>query len=37
MIKVEVEQRMQNDKDTKMLMSNIVKNVMNEVSAVKEN
>jgi hypothetical protein len=37
MIKVEVEQRMQSDKDTKMLMSNIVKNVMNEVSAIKEN
>jgi hypothetical protein len=28
---------MQSDKDTKMLMSNIVKNVMNEVSAIKEN
>lgn len=28
---------MQSDKDTKMLMSNIVKNVMNEVSAMKEN
>lgn len=37
MIKVEVEQRMQSDKDTKMLITNMLKNVMTEVSALKEN
>ena len=36
MIKVEVDQRLQSDRDTKMLVQNLLKNVMNEVSAIKE-
>ena len=36
MIKIEVDQRMQSDKDTKMLISNMLKNVMAEISQLKE-
>jgi hypothetical protein len=36
MIRVEVDQRLQSDKDTKMLVQNLLKNVMNEVSSIKE-
>ena len=36
MIKIEVDQRMQSDKDTKMLISNALKNVMAEVSQIKD-
>lgn len=36
MIKVEVDSRLQSDKDTKMLVQNLLKNVMTEVGAVKE-
>ena len=36
MIKVEVDQRLSSDKDTKMLVQNLLKNVMNEVSSIKE-
>lgn len=36
MIKIEVDQRMQSDKDTKMLISNMLKNVMAEIGQLKE-
>jgi hypothetical protein len=36
MIKVEVDQRMQSDKDSKLLISNMLKNVMQEVGTIKE-
>ena len=36
MIKVEVDQRLSSDKDTKLLVQNLLKNVMNEVQAMKE-
>jgi len=36
MIKVEVDQRMQSDKDSKLLISNMLKNVMQEVGKIKE-
>ena len=36
MIKVEVDQRLQSDKDTKLLVQNLLKNIMNEVSALKD-
>lgn len=32
MIKVEVDQRLQSDKDTKLLVQNLLKNVMTEVA-----
>ena len=31
MIRIEVDQRMQSDKDTKLLISNMLKNVMAEI------
>lgn len=36
MIKVEVDQRLTSDKDTKMLVQNLLKNIMNEVGSIKE-
>ena len=36
MIKVEVDQRLQSDKDTKLLVQNLLKNIMNEVTALKD-
>ena len=36
MIKIEVDQRMQSDRDTKMLISNALKNIMTEVNQVKD-
>lgn len=36
MIKVEVDQRLQSDKDTKLLVQNLLKNIMNEVAALKD-
>jgi len=36
MIKVEVDQRLSSDKDTKLLVQNLLKNVMNEVQSMKE-
>ena len=36
MIKIEGEQRMNSDKETKMLVQNLLKNVMAEVTAIKE-
>lgn len=36
MIRIEVDQRMQSDKDTKLLISNLLKNVMAEISQLKE-
>lgn len=36
MIKIEVDQRMQSDKDTKLLISNMLKNVMTEISSIKD-
>lgn len=36
MIKVEVDQRLTSDKDTKMLVQNLLKNIMNEVGTIKE-
>jgi ethanolamine utilization protein EutQ (cupin superfamily) len=36
MIKVEVDQRLGSDKDTKLLVQNLLKNVMNEVQSMRE-
>ena len=36
MIRVEVDQRLTSDKDTKLLVQNLLKNVMQEVSSVKD-
>jgi len=36
MIRIEVDQRMQSDKDTKLLIGNLLKNVMAEISQLKE-
>lgn len=36
MIKVEVDQRLQSDKDTKILVQNLLKNIMTEVGALKD-
>ena len=36
MIRVEVDQRMNSDKETKLLVQNLLRNVMNEVTAIKE-
>lgn len=36
MIRIEVDQRMQSDKDTKLLISNLLKNVMAEIGQLKE-
>ena len=36
MIKVEVDQRLNSDKDTKMLVQNLLKNIMNEVGSIKD-
>ena len=36
MIRMEVDQRMNSDKETKQLVQNLLKNVMNEVTAIKE-
>lgn len=36
MIRVEVDQRLSSDKDTKLLVQNLLKNVMIEVSTVKD-
>lgn len=36
MIKVEVDQRLMSDKDTKLLVQNLLKNVMSEVSTIRE-
>lgn len=36
MIRVEVDQRLSSDKDTKLLVQNLLKNVMIEVSSVKD-
>ena len=36
MIRLEVDQRMNSDKETKQLVQNLLKNVMNEVTAIKE-
>ena len=36
MIKVEVDQRLTSDKDTKLLVQNLLKNVMAEVGSVKD-
>ena len=36
MIRVEVDQRMNSDKETKQLVQNLLKNVMAEVQAIKE-
>ena len=36
MIRVEVDQRMQSDRDTKQMVQNLLKNVMSEVSQIKE-
>ena len=36
MIKTEVDQRLTSDKDTKLLVQNLLKNVMTEVSQVKD-
>lgn len=36
MIRMEVDQRMNSDKETKQLINNLLKNVMNEVTAIKE-
>ena len=36
MIKVEVDQRLQSDKDTKLLVQNLLKNIMNEVASLKD-
>lgn len=36
MIRIEGEQRMNSDKETKMLVQNLLKNVMSEVTAIKE-
>ena len=37
MIKVEVDQRLQSDRDTKLLVQNLLKNIMTEVSGLKDN
>jgi len=37
MIKVEVDQRLQSDRDTKLLVQNLLKNIMSEVSGLKDN
>jgi hypothetical protein len=37
MIKDEVDQRLQSDRDTKLLVQNLLKYIMNEVSGLKEN
>lgn len=36
MIRIEVDQRMQSDKDSKLLIGNLLKNVMAEISQLKE-
>jgi len=36
MIRIEVDSRMNSDKETKMLVQNLLKNVMQEVAAIKE-
>lgn len=36
MIRVEVDQRLQSDKDTKLLVQNLLKNIMTEVGALKD-
>lgn len=36
MIKIEVDQRLQSDKDTKMLVQNLLKNIMTEVGALRD-
>jgi hypothetical protein len=36
MIKIEVDQRLQSDKDTKMLVQNLLKNIMTEVAALRD-
>jgi len=36
MIRVEVDSRLTSDKDTKLLVQNLLKNVMNEVATIKE-
>ncbi len=36
MIRVEVDQRMNSDKETKMLVQNLLKNVMSEIQTIKE-
>jgi hypothetical protein len=36
MIRVEVDQRMNSDKETKLLVTNMLKNVMNEIAAIRD-
>ena len=36
MIKVEVDQRMNSDKETRILVQNLLKNVMSDITAIKE-
>ena len=36
MIKIEVDQRMNSDKETRTLVQNLLKNVMNDITAMKE-
>ena len=36
MIRIDVDSRMNSDKETKMLVQNLLKNVMQEVAAIKE-
>ncbi len=36
MIKVEVDQRMNSDKETRLLVQNLLKNVMNDITSIKE-